>query len=1260
MTIVTLAENELASILRRCLEWNNADVLALGDQRSISRLGEIAGFIGMMDHEGAPRASAIRVILPPVGGRSAPAMRDELRTGILAAYRRFEDDEQRLLPFVDRALAALRIEQPRNFTWAELLPTLDGLQAREVLVLGEAASYRAPDIDPAGPPPHLPEDTWSAHLHALMLEAERRARDSGSYIILDSGERLPARESNLELLKSAGDVGLCGGAVPDELTPEEVFDKIDTLFAHVDRREVGKAVALINADTTLSERRKWILRITVLNRAGMKDEVSRLLDASADTIDSLDDNATVGVAEIAANIDRDDLAQTMVERVLPSLTTAEALEYALRVARHTRRQRLIDQVHTRLRTLHPGSKVLRSFDARAAARRGDYAEGAHLLADASDDHERAVGTVYGLLADGIASDGFSDPIALAASLAEKAPEWAEEIRREIMLSLERASRRDEAVGMILQPDIVWTEERFVFARRLIERSLASGSPAFGDAQISALAAEAARYIGAQPERGYARTSVADLLDADRAGLSGVAVLIRDALRQTQALPAVRPQPATNQPELDNIRKVPVILRRVMRWLAEASDGLVIAGQHVVPPEVLQEDPDAVLGSITRMVDHQTPDPNDPADEALLRHLITVALAVAPRANEPDADLVILRGAAVKLQVGGRPQAARDIAEQILQVAGDRPARRRRALASFADVYSRLGRTREALLALMAAWTLPSDRSWGEAWLEQSTLMRLMRDAGLLDEAVGLIDRLRRMSNGVSNATFYVGRLDTLELGAQYAKYQIGAEDAWSLERLLQAATADAARVLAANEEALPAALTLKQLVLRHPNDGSEPVEAAEAVLRQLVDRLQPSQRTLVDAVSRAPGADLVASIAGPLQPARYNDDVSYDLRLARGAGKGLARASTDAADATGFLYAVELQSSQGVGVRTTGPEVRPAPSLLADVEEPLNVAKAIAASGLPVVGLASDGEGLMMMTITGNDQSQPVAVPQENFDIGELSKWAERYPRAYRDELPSEEFRQTTLRLGLQSLPERAVVISGEMARLPPNILTINDDLAGLHHSVASTPSLAWLKASMDAAPTGDGSISAWVPIAADSHYTDALTLLAGDIEGVLVEAGVELGTQSAVPVGLATADLAIVGAHGGLAEENRFFQGLTDDRDEPADLRGLVDALRRARVVVLFVCSGGRFDTHPESGALIGIPHQLLDAGVSAVVAPSWPVPFTIARPWLTAFLKSWEDGRQIIDACRDANDAVAVATSHDLGRSLAMMVYGNPLLTR
>jgi hypothetical protein len=176
----------------------------------------------------------------------------------------------------------------------------------------------------------------------------------------------------------------------------------------------------------------------------------------------------------------------------------------------------------------------------------------------------------------------------------------------------------------------------------------------------------------------------------------------------------------------------------------------------------------------------------------------------------------------------------------------------------------------------------------------------------------------------------------------------------------------------------------------------------------------------------------------------------------------------------------------------------------------------------------------------------------------------------------------------------------------------------------------------------------------------DTLSLMAGEIEGVLKPADIPLHTQSATPAALASADLAIVGAHGGLAEVNRYFRGLSDDRHEPTDLRQLGDALRGSRVAVLFVCSGGRIDQHPESGGLVGIAHRLLDSGLDAVIAPSWPIPFTIARPWLDAFLKAWGRGEQIIDAYRAGNDAVADATSHDLARSLAMTLYGNPFITR
>lgn len=176
----------------------------------------------------------------------------------------------------------------------------------------------------------------------------------------------------------------------------------------------------------------------------------------------------------------------------------------------------------------------------------------------------------------------------------------------------------------------------------------------------------------------------------------------------------------------------------------------------------------------------------------------------------------------------------------------------------------------------------------------------------------------------------------------------------------------------------------------------------------------------------------------------------------------------------------------------------------------------------------------------------------------------------------------------------------------------------------------------------------------------DTLSLMAGEIDEVLAGAGVALYTQTAAPLELASADLAIIGAHGGLAEGNRYFQGLSDDQHQPADLRQLFDVLRASRVALLFVCSGGRLDQHPESGGAVGIAHKLLDKGIEAVIAPSWPIPFTMVRPWLTSFLERWQTGAQVIDAYGAANATVAAATSSDLSRSLAMSFYGSPFVTR
>lgn len=1261
-TTVKLDEQELLTFVMRCFEWRNADVFAFGRRDSISRLGEIVGYISMMrDKDGNPRADSIRIVLPPPGARDRQRMLDDVHEGVRRAYRRFEPDDATTAHFVEKTIAKVEVEQAADFTSASLEALLSRAKDRQAVIVGEASHYQSPDVVPPDDGPRLPEDDWCMHLHAVMLMAEERARASGSYIILDIGQYYPSRESNRELLKSAGDVGLCGGSHVDELTPEEVIAKVSAAYDAATAGDVGRAVSLIESDDELSDRRKWILRLVVLERAGIRDEVSRTLDESAEIIATLKSEELLGIAKIAAGVDRDDFAQDLVERALPELVAANDLENALQIALDTRRQALIQTVRERLRDLHPDSHLLRSVDGRAAASAGDYAKAADLLGGSPNARERTVGDVFRLLADTIAGPGFDEPAKLARELAGKMPDWKADMQREIMLSLERAGRRDEAVEMLFSGDVAWDEQWFVFARGLLGRSLASGRSTVGLDAISRLIDVAAAYIAENPAAGLARTSVADLLDADHVGIGGIAMMVMHTVERAERLPEVEKGDGAEGNRLDDIGRLPGIMERVLIWLAKKGNGVIVTGRDAIPADVLGEDSDAVLHGILRMVDHHAPDPNDPDEELMMRNFVIVALAVAPSAVEPDGDLPVARGAAVKMLFGGRPQLARDLAEQILVVAGDRPERRRRALAAFADIYARVGRLREALLALIAAFELPSDGTWREAWDEQSVLLRILRDVGMAEEAIRIVDRLRKSLAKVSNGEVYSSRLDTLELHAQLRRRQTGRADAWTTAQLLEAASTNAEAVLAAGDEALPGAVMLRQLIDQAEAEGTEVPSAAREMLNRLTGRLADPHRVLVAAAGRLPDAALVASVAGPIESARYSDDVSYDLRFARTMASRLARASTDAGDPEGFAYSLELLGAQGVGVHGAGAEVKAAERILADVKAPLAAATEIARLGVPVVGMALDGTGLMTMTVTAEGAQPPVAVTTDTFDSKLLVGWSRTYPHSYSDpKLPPENFRDATRGLGLPDMPERAIVLSGDLSLVPPNVLTIGSDLAGLSRSLATVPSLSWLKASIAAARKGDGSAAAWIPIAAGGSYMDTLSLMAGELEEVLDSAKIDLHTQSATPVALASADLAIVGAHGGLAEDNRYFRGLSDDQHEPTDLRQLIDALRGSRVAVLFVCSGGRLDQHPESGGLVGIAHRLLDKGLDAVIAPSWPIPFTMARPWLDAFLKAWNAGSQVIDAYRAGNDAVATATSTDLSRSLAMSLYGNPFITR
>lgn len=1259
---VELDEQELLTFVMKCFQWSNADVFAMGRRDSISRLGEIAGYIANLNgKDDRPAAQSVRIVLPPSGGRDPVGMRAELKEGVQRAFRRFEPDDEKIATFVDAIYDRIKIDQVSDFTMEALEALLAETTDREAVIVGEVSNYRT-DADPMeGDGPHLPEDIWSAHLHVAMLLAEEKAKTSGGYVLLDIGQYFPARAANMAVLNSAGDVGLCGGSNKNEITPEEMIAAVEAAFNAAAAGDIGLAVSLVEKDDRLSERQKWMMRLAVLERANARDEVSRTLDESEATIAKLKSEELLGVARIAAGIDRDDLAQDLIQRALPDLMAANELETALEIASLTRRRPLIERVRERLRELHPQSQRLRSMDSRQAARIGDYDKATELLCGSHNAREREIGEVFGQLADGVTSERFDEPVQLAQDLAARMPEWKAEFQREIMLSLERVSRRDEAVDMLLSDGIAWDEVWFLFARDLLERSLASGSAVISPEAMSLIIDRAAAYIAENPSAGFARTSVSDLLDAEHVGVAGIAVLALNVLERAARQPDADRGESGEQKQMDDLGRLPAAMHRVFIWLQEKGSGAIVLGREAVPSEVLQEDPDAALNGVLRLVDHHAPIPGDPTEEAVLRNFVTMAIAIAPSAVDRDADLPVIRGTANKAIVSGRPQLARDLAEQLLLVAGDSSARRRRACSAFADIYARVGRQREALLMLAAAFELPSAGTWREMWDEQSVLLRILRDVNLTEEAIRVIDRLRRVSAKIEGAEVYATRLDTLELHAQLRRRETNKEGAWSTDQLLNAAIANAEAVLEAGDEALPGAILLRQQIDQADMEGIEVPKGASETLDRLFVRLAPPHRTLIEAAGRQTNTSLVASIAGPIETARYNDDVSYDHRIARTLASRLARSAVDKSDPEGFVYALELLGAQGVGVHGIGPEVKAADRILTESKDPLSVAVEIAKRGVPIVGMALDDRGLMMMTVNKDGPQDPITVDDGTFDPKLLQVWGNSFPYKYSDsELGEDAFRDATAGLGLPIMPDRAIILSGDLSSIPPNVLTIDGNLAGLARSFATVPSLSWLKASMASRRKGDGSAAAWIPIAAGGSDIDTLSLMVEDVSDVLEAAEISLYTQSPAPVSLASSDLVIIGAHGGLVDENHYFRGLSDDQHHPADLRQLVDVLKASRVALLFVCSGGRLDRHLESGGHIGIAHRLLDKGLDAVIAPSWSIPFLMVRPWLDGFLKAWSAGAPVIEAYEAGNNAVAAATSSDLPRSLAMSLYGNPFVTK
>jgi CHAT domain-containing protein len=159
---------------------------------------------------------------------------------------------------------------------------------------------------------------------------------------------------------------------------------------------------------------------------------------------------------------------------------------------------------------------------------------------------------------------------------------------------------------------------------------------------------------------------------------------------------------------------------------------------------------------------------------------------------------------------------------------------------------------------------------------------------------------------------------------------------------------------------------------------------------------------------------------------------------------------------------------------------------------------------------------------------------------------------------------------------------------------------------------------------------------------------------------GFVVDTNRRLPSDVADSSLVVVTGHGGLAQEGRYLHSIRDEEDLIEPPSALAESLAGVELVILFVCSGGRIDKHPWGNRTVGLPRQLLNKGVRAVIASAWPLDVKVTYTWLEPFMNAWNAGATVLQATKKANEVVRTRLGDHPQYSLAMSVYGDLLLRK
>jgi hypothetical protein len=1135
--------------------------------------------------------------------------------------------------------------------------------ADSAVIILHAALYRSERSEAMDlPSPALPEDLWVPHLVYLAEQAVTAAQSASCYVLIDVGETRPYRPGNQSRINSIADCGVFGWDRAHD-GAKLVAENLERWEELIKSGRLGSAFASIEALPDWMDSEKPFLKLQLTERVLPGEHVLQLIRDFPEMKVGSTPSSRLKVAKIASRSHDDETALEVLSSTIGAISSEEDFGIAADLALRLGQLDLLRQILARSEALFPQSADLLDYKLTLLLKLREYSELLSLVSDPPAVIYPERKFVYATLAAGLNSAGSPDYQLILSVIASAAPKYNDRAR--ISCSNEALARRDytSAIEVCIpgggRPLTKGVANALITAirHRLLERAPDGRNLVVSGDELVPPVIAAIRYLSANPTDGTIRQRLTSLLAPETSGMMGFAILISIAHqlasktelkeRTTEATSHTEGQPTSMEEIMEATRKV-------FEWIARESP--VLPGFTILPKDLIEVPVDDLFAAAEHMVKSEE-DLRQTLGAEMFDKWFTVAMLLAPHIPEPNKDLDLVRFAGARYVAVNKSQRARDLAEHALHITHGVPERQRLAWYAFADIYDRTKSFNEALLGISCALAVPVPIDFDQLYYEATLLVRIYRDIHFSQHAMELVRWIFQMCEDLALGDKYKLRLTTLELQIRVLDAHRHAANASELFQQLTTELGNHCRDLEkAGDDTAPATLFLAHCIQYCSSRGIAIDGGAKRVFEENLVKIPAATAAMIrisDPTS-ARGADLL-EVARSIEMARNAEDIAFDLMTFAIACRRFLDSGIDGDNVESAAFAIEALSDHALKESLVGTKDSPFESL----GRSLAMAKEIAERGLNVVMLGLSERGTLVRLNIADQTTTLIRESAETFSEKRFAEWSDRYPYRYANvQNPMNLFYLTLTGIGLSDFTAgpTVLVMDNSLQQMPPNLIMMGNDFAGRQVPMASAPSLSWLWAAQRRGRQ-TGKRIAWISTEFAEHRNPALITLAERLQETFDRYEIPLRTAAEVPNDLAESELVIIAAHGSILPEGRYVQRISDDAELALYPSVLASAVRKSAVVILFICSGGRLDTHPSAETTVGLVRQLLDDGCATVIAAPWPLDTRVPSHWLPAFLKLWTAGKSAIEATYDANQEVA----HQMGDlpldSLAMNVFGDPM---